>query len=262
MIAFPKQVTGLECPGMKYKRREWQRREKTELSSTEGRGLTRPGYKMCIFPTVFPRARPSCIVLLFLFSPHFLSSSQGASWEDMLGCGSVLKIIFAVLSKKTICWREAQSRLIRNSLILLAWTEWWDMWIELDDGKVTDAEPKIKPSPRITHLLLHSNPASTTNHWWQDTHRWSLNQSAEETQMGHWGALQEIISCFPCASLVPRIVLGWKWHKDKQGNILPPRTHPCRWNGKAGACDPALKCFNRMWWLSWLVSLVSRMNLN
>ena len=196
MIAFPKQVTGLECPRMKYKRREWQRREKAELSSTEGRGLTRPAYKMCIFPTVFPRACPSCIVLLFLFSPHFLSSSQGACWEDMLGCGSVLKIIFTVLSKKTICWREAQSRLIRNSLILLAWTEWWDMWIERDDGKLTDAEPKIKPSPQITHLLLHPNPASTPNHWWQDTHRWSLNQSAEETQMGHWGALQEITHAF------------------------------------------------------------------
>ena len=40
MIAFPKQITGLECPGMKNKRREWQRREKAELSSTGGRGLT------------------------------------------------------------------------------------------------------------------------------------------------------------------------------------------------------------------------------
>ena len=103
---------------------------------------------MCIFPTVFLRAHPSCIVLLFLFSPHFLSSSQGACWEDMLGCGSVLKIIFTVLSKKTICWREVRSRLIRNCLILLAWTEWWDMWMERDDGKLTDAEPKSSPALR------------------------------------------------------------------------------------------------------------------
>lgn len=130
---------------------------------------------MCIFPTVFLRAHPSCIFLLFLFSPHFLSSSQGACWEDMLSCGSVLKIIFTVLSKKTICWREARSRLIRNSLILLAWTEWWDVWIECDDGKLTDEEPKSSPALRshTCSYILIQPPLQITGGRTHTGHLWT-----------------------------------------------------------------------------------------
>lgn len=49
MIAFPKQIIGLECPGMKQKRRECQRREKAELSPLVNRRQGadgRPWYKM------------------------------------------------------------------------------------------------------------------------------------------------------------------------------------------------------------------------
>lgn len=42
MIAFPKQIIGLECPGVKYERRECQRRVQAELDPLVNRrqGLT------------------------------------------------------------------------------------------------------------------------------------------------------------------------------------------------------------------------------